>query len=347
VKSSGSSQRDPIAAIARSVLYEGYLLWPYRRSALKNQRRWTFGGVYPDAYSREGHLDDRSLVRTECIVECDGALDLDVTVRFLHIVERRVARIDDRGRERFADAVVVRGIRHVAWQEATERSVTLTIPSIDLECGVQIEQPIAIDVGEDRELLCEADGRTAGIIVRTWEAIDGSVRVDVQQAARHVARVRVDIRNDAPWHGESREATQRRTLIAAHVGLETSSGAFVSPLDPPSALRDIVADCENIGLWPALVGKEPDRHAMLSSPIILYDYPQVAPESSGDFFDAAEIDQLLVLSVLSMTEDEQARMRETDPRAREILERCQSMSSEDLLRLHGTTRDLRVIEDRA
>jgi len=48
-----------------------------------------------------------------------------------------------------------------------------------------------------------------------------------------------------------------------------------------------------------------------------------------------------------MTEDEQARTRETDPRAREILERCQSMSSEDLLRLHGTTRDLRVIEDRA
>ena len=42
---------DPIRAIADAVLYEGYVLWPYRRSALKNTQRWTFGGVYPRAHA--------------------------------------------------------------------------------------------------------------------------------------------------------------------------------------------------------------------------------------------------------------------------------------------------------
>jgi hypothetical protein len=37
---------DPVAAIARAVLYEGYVLWPYRRSALKNAQRFTFGSLY-------------------------------------------------------------------------------------------------------------------------------------------------------------------------------------------------------------------------------------------------------------------------------------------------------------
>ena len=50
-------KRDRVEEIAAAVLYEGYILWPYRRSALKNQRRFTFGGVYPPAHS-EAHADD-------------------------------------------------------------------------------------------------------------------------------------------------------------------------------------------------------------------------------------------------------------------------------------------------
>ncbi len=43
---------DALRKIADAVLYEGYVLWPYRRSALKNTRRFTFGGVTPDAPMR-------------------------------------------------------------------------------------------------------------------------------------------------------------------------------------------------------------------------------------------------------------------------------------------------------
>src|SRR5215471_17608796 len=80
-----------IAAIAQSVLYAGYVLWPYQRPALKNQRRWTFGGVYPRSYSEAGHDDDAWLMRTECLVETTAHTELDLTIRFLHVVDRRVA----------------------------------------------------------------------------------------------------------------------------------------------------------------------------------------------------------------------------------------------------------------
>jgi hypothetical protein len=80
---------------------------------------------------------------------------------------------------------------------------------------------------------------------------------------------------------------------------------------------------------------------MLASPIILSDYARVAPESPGDFFDGGEIDQLLVLNILGMTDDEKREMRAGDPRAREVLERTEAMTPEQLLRLNGVLRDLR------
>ena len=182
------------------------------------------------------------------------------------------------------------------------------------------------------------------MIVRDWKDIEGSVIVTIVPVADGASRVGVTIRNTSRWDGGPRPDAQRRALIGTHIVLHASGAEFASEVDPPPALREPVGDCVNVGSWPVLVGKEPDRHTMLASPIILYDYPSVAPESSGDFFDAAEIDQLLVLSVLSMTDEEQARMRETDPRAREILDRCRSMSADEMLRLHGVTRELRVVE---
>src|SRR5205809_3869667 len=89
---------DPVRAIADAVLYEGYILWPYRRSALKNQRRWTFGGVYPRAHS-EGRDDDPWTMQTQCLVEADDDATVDVDVRFLHVVRRDVGRITDGGYE--------------------------------------------------------------------------------------------------------------------------------------------------------------------------------------------------------------------------------------------------------
>ena len=101
------------------------------------------------------------------------------------------------------------------------------------------------------------------------------------------------------------------------------------------------AGCENAGLWPVLVGAPGARDTVLASPIILEDHPRIAPESPGDLFDGGEIDELLALNILALTDAEKAEMAASDPRVREILERTEGLTPEQLMALHGTVRDVR------
>jgi hypothetical protein len=284
---------DDVRKIADAVLYEGYILWPYRRSALKNSQRWTFGGVYPRAWSEE-HPDDRSRVVTECLFR--GEPDPEVTVRFLQVVRRQLYQGDQA-----VDQLEVSGELYLSWEEAVER-----------ELG---EGPIRIDAGSEREKL---GGGAA--IVRSWHALVGRVEVEVEDG-----RVRVAIENETPFECERREQAVSRAFCSTHAVLRgpefTGSGS------------------ENEGLWPVLVE---DGHTMLSSPIILEDFPRIAPESPGDLFDGGEIDQLLTLNILTLTDEEKAEMRASDPRAREILERTEALSQEELMQLHGAVRQLQV-----
>ena len=96
--------------------------------------------------------------------------------------------------------------------------------------------------------------------------------------------------------------------------------------------------------WSASPGSS---DVVLASPIILEDHPQVAPESSGDLFDATEIDEILSLRILALTDDEKAEMRASDARARALLDRTEALTGDDLMRMHGTIRAVRpVIGDR-
>jgi hypothetical protein len=94
-----------------------------------------------------------------------------------------------------------------------------------------------------------------------------------------------------------------------------------------------------------MVGETGGRDTMLASPIILYDYPELAPESPGDLFDATEIDEILTLRILTMTDDEKREMRGTDPRADALLARTEALAREELMRLHGTMRGPRLMSD--
>jgi hypothetical protein len=327
---------DEIAKIANAVLYEGYVLWPYSRSATKNQRRWTFGGVYPEAHS-ERHSDDAFVMQTECLVEGDGDCRLDVRVRFLHVVARQVARATDQG-IKHVDELTVGDEHHVSWDEATEREVSLReVALADLAPGRSIE--IDFPAGERRDDLRDASDRLAGALLRSWNALRGSVGVAAETLEAGVHRLTVRIVNTSPFAGGGREQALRQTFCSAHTILHVEGGAFVSQTDPPAELGAPAEGCRNMGTWPVLVGQTGERHTVLSSPIILPDYPQVAPESPGDMFDAAEIDQLLRLSILSMTDDERRAMRASDPKTREILERTESLSEQELMRLHGAIRE--------
>jgi hypothetical protein len=295
---------DAVSQIARAVLYEGYILWPYRRSALKNRQRWTFGAVLPEGWSAE-HPDDLCTIQGQYLVEGAGSPAVTASVRFLHVVERRLRDAEGRWVDELDG--------HLAWEEATEREL-------------QVPGPIAICAGTEEEPV------PGGAIVRTWEGLEGYSEYATEPVAPGLSRLTVRVANTTPWTGDDRQEALRRSLVSTHVALHVEAGAFVSLTDPPEHLREHAEACRNIGTWPVLVG---DRSAMLSAPIILEDFPRIAPESPGDLFDGGEIDQLLILNILSLTEDERREMRASDPRAREILDRCAALGRDELMSLNG------------
>jgi hypothetical protein len=334
---------DAAKKIAEAVLYEGYLLWPYRRSARKNRRRWTFGGVYPRAYSEASGGGDPWVMQTQCLLTGGERSTVEVRVRFLHVTERRVARKVGEAQE-FVEELRIAGELYLPWDEASEREVEVgPFELAELERPERIE--IDIPAGSSEEELQGPGGEVAGALMRSWCSLRGAVEVRAENLREDLFRVTVRITNTTPWGGEDRESTLRQTFVSTHAALESEDGEFVSLTDPPEELRAEAAGCENVKTWPVLVGEEGQRNTVLSSPIILYDYPEVAPESPGDLFDGTEVDELLIMSVLTLTDREKEEMRASDPRGREILARCESLSPEELMQLHGTIREFRMLRE--
>ena len=332
---------DPVEKIATAVLYEGYVLWPYRRSAQKNQRRWTFGGVYPRAYSEAEGGNDPWLMQTQCLV-VGGDPRVELKVRFLHVVERKVGRRTGYGTLDFVNELRVGGDLYLAWEEAAEREIVVSSLGLaDLEMPMRAS--ISVPAGSEEEPLVDEDGQSVGTLVRSWRSLEGMVEIEAEPVHESVFRLTVKITNTTPWSGQSREETLEQTLVSTHTILNVEGGEFVSLMDPPEELKHLAEGCENTKTWPVLAGEQGDKHTILSSPIILYDYPQIAPESPGDLFDGGEIDQLLTLSILSLTDEEKEEARATDPRAREILDRSESLSEQDLMGLHGAVRGFQTL----
>jgi hypothetical protein len=295
--------RDLEAArrIADAVLYEGYLLYPYRASAVKNRLRWQFGVYVPPGFTA---TEEPYAAQTECLL--DGGETVHVRSRFLHVQARTSedAAPYDEAAEREID---------VAWKVAgllaAERVHDTTIPG-------------------GRETV---DG-----VTRTWEPLDVRIRASAARLPGPYGAVRLRLRleNTSAWTGEERTEALRRSLVAAHTFLAVTGGTFVSLADPPEWARPAAEGCENLSTWPVLI----EDDLVLSSPIILEDRPRIAPESPGDLFDATEIDEILSLRTLTLTDEEKAEARATDPRAAEIIDRVGAMPPELLERLHGAIR---------
>jgi hypothetical protein len=343
---------ESVEKIAEAVLYEGYLLYPYTRTAMKNQQRWTFGGVYPQTYSEATGGHDPWLMQTQCLVLGSDETRIEVKIRFLHVVQRQVLPRNDGSSDAGApvDELWVDGEVYRPWEEAVERELgeTVSLHRDDLPLHLTIEVP----AGRSDEPLLDAAGNVAGSLVRTWESIEGDVEVGVEplqlshagtawQARDSCYWLTVKIINTTPWDQDpARSTIVRHAMISTHTILRVQGGEYISLLEPPEMYRAAAEACENIKTWPVLVGEDGERHTLLSSPIILYDYPQVSPESRGNYYDATEIDELLALSVMTLTDEEKQELRESDPRGREILERTESLSQEELMSMHGAVRGL-------
>jgi hypothetical protein len=191
--------------------------------------------------------------------------------------------------------------------------------------------------GEDTE---------AGIIRRKFP-IEGRIEVSASEIQQGVFRLTLRFDNITACQPISRNAALMQSLASAHTVLQVRAGEFISQIDPPEDLQNAVETCQNIGVWPVLAGESGARDTMLGSPIILYDHPQIAPESKGDLFDSTEIDEVLTLRILTLTDAEKDDLRRSDERARGMLERLEASPPEHLLELHGTMRGMQLSQDKA
>jgi hypothetical protein len=209
-----------------------------------------------------------------------------------------------------------------------------------------LTRTFAFPASQTSESVCDAEGQVVGTLVRQQQPVTGALEVAAADVGEHVVKLTVRILNLTPWpyaRAMPHDAVLLRSLVSTHTILTVRDGACLSLLDPPAAYRDAAAACRNVGTWPVLVGEVGDQDCVLSSPIILYDYPQVAPESAGDLFDATEIDELLTLRILTLTEAEKREIRAGDARARQLLERTEALPSDHLRKLHGALRRLRPL----
>jgi hypothetical protein len=274
-------------------------------------------------------------LRVECPLYGEAGTRLEVSVRFLQLVERA-------GDGEMAGR----------WQEAIERNVSAGGQSIgDLRgtglrrvFGYSADGPRPPDPDPGR------DPNPGGARAESHpaDAVHGELNVGVDEVRTGAYKLTVGVSNlTALDPGDtSRGGVLLRSLVSAHVVVRTVGGGLISLLDPPEAWRDIAATCTNLGVWPVLVGDEGSHDCVLASPIILYDYPQIAPESAGDLFDGTEIDEILALRILTLTEDEKREARGADARARQILDRTEGLQPEHWARLHGAVRGLRTVTGR-
>jgi len=327
---------DLVRAVADAVLYEGYLLYPYRASSTKNQSRWQFGVLGPPG-AAAGGLGEDSGMAMECLVapaEQPGLVTLHL--RFLHLQVREAQQRDASGDHVPVGSLAVAGGSVLSWDEAVEREITLPEQSLLEPLDTVVEVP----GGEDIEPITDGEGTPTGRIVRRRQPLTARVRTSSVRDGDFL-RLSVSVDNEHPGAPSDKDVAIRTSLIGAHVILEVRAAGFVSLLEPPEEAIAAAGRCSQRRCWPVLAGPAGSSDVVLGAPIILYDYPEVAEQSQGALFDSTEIDEILSLRVMTMTDDEKAQARATDPRAAAIIDRCDDMSATDLQQLHGILRDPR------
>lgn len=325
-----SSDEDRVRAVADAVLYEGYLLYPYRADSRKNQTRWQFGVLGPPGAQAAG-IGEKDSLATQFLVYSGPATTLTLTVRFLQLQHRSAERATATGYTPVR-ALTAGDRSWLSWDEAVEHE--LRFGPLPLTAA-PLRHRISVPDGADVESV------TGGRLVRSRRALHGELTVTAEPGTapgRELRVVEVTVRNTGTPTTDRDDAIAR-SLIGVHVIARTGDGEFVSLLDPPAHAAAAAASCRQHRCFPVLAGPPGTRDLLLVSPIILYDHPEIAEQSRTSLYDSTEIDEILTLRVMTLTDEEKAVARATDPLAAQLIDRCDSMSPEDLLRLHGVLRD--------
>jgi len=317
---------DHARAVADAVLYEGYLLYPYRATSRKNQSRWQFGVLGPQGAADAGIGEDDTL-SAQVLVGSHAIPSLSGVVRFLQL-QHRAAERDVGGRFQPTEELSTGSASWLTWDEAVESEIAIDRFAVT---SLPRTLDISVPMGSEIEML---DG---GRLVRTRRALHGQLDISAERDGE-LLRVSFEVRNVAPPAADKDEAIAT-SLIGTHLLLEVTDGEFVSLLEPPDSAASAVGRCSQHRCFPVLAGPPGANDLVLVSPIILYDHPEIAEQSKGALYDSTEIDEILTLRIMTMTEEEKAQARATDPLAAQIIDRCDAMSPEAMLDLHGVLRN--------
>ncbi|WP_348268039.1 hypothetical protein P8936_02025 [Edaphobacter paludis] len=303
-----------VEKIAAAVLYEGYILYPYRPTAIKNRQRWNFGTLYPRIYAEAQHPEEPFRLVSECLLVPGHNASIDIKVSFLQLLPQPRITSDDL--KTLADP-------SLDWDEAIER----TSDHCGLSLGDILDAPLNLHITPTSDLAA-------------------SLTISAQSMPGGICKLHLELENASPLSSGTdahRDEALSQSLVSAHLLIGLTDGEFISLLEPPDLYSADAKACTNIGVFPVLAGEEPDRSILLLSPIIMYDYPKTSPDSAGDFFDGTEMDEMLTLRVLTLTDAEKEEVRNGDPRARRILERTEALTGEEMLKTHGIIRPMREV----
>lgn len=350
--------KTALEEIVNAVLYEGYILYPYHPLTKKNQRaHFTFGCVYPQIYSEKENGVEPCVMQTECLLQTKSIEPkLKVTLGFLQPMKQEIAKSDN-GLQLagslfsgiFPDKIPTTPFQSVpqlevngkifqSWTEAVERKISVELENFFVPRKI----PFKFAARRNCEPICNENGNVAGLIFRRLELLEGEIKINAERLKNDLLKISVRVVNRSPVAFSDLEIPEnilQRIFASTHFILETGDGKFISSLETPDEFKAFAGNCKNIGCRPVLIGDEnlQERDTILASPIILYDYPKIATESIGEFFDGTEIDKMPTLRVLTMTDEEKREMSVGDF-SRRILERANSITTKDFLKLHGVLR---------
>ena len=122
---------DRVEKIAEAVLYEGYMLYPYRPSSVKNQQRWNFGVLYPPSWCDAQFSSDRCSMQTECLLKTDSSTrphrqgPLPAHRAALHRkAHHAIGEPPGESDLELVDRLELAGRVYQPWQEAVERELS-------------------------------------------------------------------------------------------------------------------------------------------------------------------------------------------------------------------------------
>ena len=323
--------------LTSTLLYEGYSLYPYYRSAVKNQKPIPFGVVFPKQYN-EHNEHAHSIMQTECIVQENDAL-INIQVRFLHLITIKIFEAENKNKESFQPVYslnVNNKYYQYGWQ-TIERKIdagALLISDLIEEKTIRFH----FDKSEEEEIIDDEHNNIAGKKINFLSAINGTIIIHavLLKDLQNSFKITVQILNNTPIENANsltRDDILTQSFLSTHTILNAKNGKFISHQDPDEQYKQVIDKCENPHCYPILI--DVDDTILLSSPIALYDHPQINPLSSGDLFDSTEIEEALLLHVGMLSEDEQNRIGQTDEKLKAMLNKVNNLTPQELINFHS------------